>query len=191
MKKYVLFFSCVLIFAACLSKPKTAEIANEETVPDFNKFGNDLTQKAQQLLVSQLMTKIQEEGLVGAVGFCHMSADSLLASVPNDDVYLKIQRMSEKNRNPENTLATESDRKVNDLFKEKKDLAEYIITSQDEIWYYKAISVAMPTCLNCRGKASEMDATLVSKINHLYPNDKATEYALNDYRGMWKVVMKR
>jgi hypothetical protein len=45
------------------------------------------------------------------------------------------------------------------------------------------------TCLVCHGDPQTQiaEATL-AKINDLYPEDKATGFAMNDFRGAWKIT---
>jgi len=46
----------------------------------------------------------------------------------------------------------------------------------------------MPTCIHCHGKTEEINPKVLSKIQKYYPNDKAQNYELNDFRGLWKVT---
>ena len=46
----------------------------------------------------------------------------------------------------------------------------------------------MPACLKCHGTPEkDIDAATLEKLNLLYPEDLATAYQLNDFRGLWKV----
>jgi hypothetical protein len=45
----------------------------------------------------------------------------------------------------------------------------------------------MNTCLNCHGTPLALDTAVKRMLHDLYPNDKATGYVLNDFRGAWKL----
>jgi hypothetical protein len=44
-------------------------------------------------------------------------------------------------------------------------------------------------CLLCHGDpGTQIAPETMSTIDNLYPNDLATGYALNDFRGVWKIT---
>jgi cytochrome c553 len=62
----------------------------------------------------------------------------------------------------------------------------------NDLVYYKPIRTGMPACLKCHGNTeTDINAATKAKLNELYPNDLATGYKLNDFRGLWKVEFKR
>jgi hypothetical protein len=51
------------------------------------------------------------------------------------------------------------------------------------------ITVSQPLCLQCHGSAGDVAAETRKAILDIYPNDKATGYALNDLRGIWRITV--
>ncbi len=46
----------------------------------------------------------------------------------------------------------------------------------------------MPACLKCYGNTgNEIDPASLEKLNSFYPNDLATGYKLQDFRGLLKI----
>jgi hypothetical protein len=52
------------------------------------------------------------------------------------------------------------------------------------------ITVSQPLCLQCHGSEREIAAATRKAILDIYPNDKATGYALNDLRGIWRITVR-
>lgn len=101
---------------------------------------------------------------------------------------MNIHRISDKNRNPNNNLKTETDRSVFDAFKNKSELADTFLIEKGQFVYYKRINLGMPTCLKCHGTPrTDIGTKTLQKIESLYPNDKAVGYKMNDFRGLWKI----
>ena len=51
-----------------------------------------------------------------------------------------------------------------------------------------SIFLGMETCLKCHGRVGhEIANETYAVISKLYPEDKATNYRLGDFRGAWKV----
>jgi hypothetical protein len=72
---------------------------------------------------------------------------------------------------------------------ESGNLHDTLIQMDAMLVYYRPIKTAMPACLNCHGNPGEdIQQAVMEKINTYYPDDKATGYALNDFRGMWKIT---
>ena len=45
----------------------------------------------------------------------------------------------------------------------------------------------MPACLKCHGvTGNDIDQATTEKLKKFYPNDLATGYQLDDFRGLWK-----
>jgi len=62
----------------------------------------------------------------------------------------------------------------------------------NSITYYKAIIIAMPTCLKCHGETqTDISPEVLAVINQKYPADKATGYHAGELRGLWKIKMTK
>jgi len=50
----------------------------------------------------------------------------------------------------------------------------------------------MPACLKCHGNIeTDINVSTRNKLTELYPNDLATGYKLNEFRGLWKVEFSK
>jgi hypothetical protein len=99
---------------------------------------------------------------------------------------VQIQRLSDKNRNPDNAIQTQMDSLAWAQIKAEK--TGFIRQHKSgAIYYYKPIAIAMPTCIKCHGNNADIPESTQKIITEKYPNDKATGYAMGDIRGMWKI----
>jgi cytochrome c553 len=152
----------------------------------YIETGNQITTNSQAVLLSNVAAAIQQGGPSYAIEFCNLKASGITDSL--SQVYkCAISRISAKNRNPENTLKTETDNIVWSTF-QNGNLTDTLLQDRNKLVYYKAIKTAMPACLKCHGlPGTDIDSVTIAKLNNLYPADKATGYVLNDFRGLWKI----
>jgi hypothetical protein len=159
---------------------------SEETYAEFQKKGNEISTKAQSVLLANVGKAMQTGGPVYAVELCNLQASTIVDSL-NQANNCVITRISEKNRNPANHLKTASDKNLWKVF-ETGETGDTIIQEQNKLVFYKPIHTGLPACLKCHGQpGSDIDVATFDKINGLYPADLATGYKLNDFRGLWKI----
>jgi hypothetical protein len=159
---------------------------SEETYAEFQKKGNEISAKAQSVLLANVGKAMQTGGPVHAVEFCNLQASTIVDSL-NKANNCVITRISEKNRNPANHLKTAADKNLWKVF-ETGATGDTIIQEQNKLVFYKPIHTGLPACLKCHGQpGSDIDVATFDKINGLYPADLATGYKLNDFRGLWKI----
>lgn len=187
----LLFFTIVLF--SCNKKEKSSEEKNARTdepenLINYEAIGDSIINASQQLLISQLLQQIENNGIVSAISYCNVNADSLI-EVNLGGKVISIQRLTKRNRNPENLIQTETDSKVYEMFAENKEMTNYKVNVNDQVHYYKPIYLGMPTCLSCHGGKEDIPTEVLTTIETLYPNDNAKNYALGDFRAVWKVVM--
>ena len=71
-------------------------------------------------------------------------------------------------------------------------LESKIFVLEDSIEFYKPIFLGMDACLKCHGApGTQIAEETLKKIKEHYPEDLATGFELNDFRGAWKVTFKR
>ncbi len=187
MKKVsILVFSILLLI----------NISNaDETSEKVKEIGENVSKQLLKTLKHSLMKSITQNGLYGAVQFCSKNALSLTKQVEKKiDNGITIKRTSLKFRNPLNK--PDKYEKEVLLFFEKslkkgEKLPSYYIQVINEngkkyYRYYKPLKVK-GLCLSCHGNPDKMDKKLLKTIKQLYPNDKATGYKLNDFRGVIRV----
>lgn len=153
---------------------------------DYHQIGLDISNISQSVLLKNVSTQIKKNGIDSAILFCNINASPLIDSLSKEN-NVKISRVSEKNRNPENTLS-EDEKKLWKFYESTwPNKMDTVIDLHNGITYYKPISIGMPTCLKCHGQTKEIGVNTLGLIRELYPKDKAISYQLNDLRGFWKV----
>jgi fibrillarin-like rRNA methylase len=163
---------------------------DSETTKMYRMKGNEVTNSAQSTLLANVSSAMQKGGPQYAVEFCNLEASGIVDSL-NQLHNCEIARVTEKNRNPENGLTTKSDINVWNVFQNNAQ-TDTVLLVNNNVVYYKRINTAMPACLKCHGDPeSDIDTATRAKLQQLYPEDLATGYRLNDFRGLWKVQFER
>jgi len=179
----ILLFSLSIIFLSCRS---TVSRIDTSTYSNFQNKGDEITNITQATFLGNVGKAIQEGGAEYAVEFCNLKATSIVDSL-NALNNCIISRISEKNRNINNKLKNKTEKKIIQLMA-TEIIQDTLIRSDNTITYYKPIKIGITACLKCHGNPdSDIDAVTLQKIKQLYPNDLATGYKLNDFRGIWKV----
>ena len=156
----------------------------DEQLTELRTVGDSVTTAAQQYLLKNVASAIQDSGTVYAINFCNSNAVAFTDQFSGGKIK-SIQRLTNKERNPDNALRSEQDKLIFENFSyENRDT---VIKVDKEIIYYKPIKIAVPSCLNCHGNASDIKPEVLQAIALKYPNDKALYYKEGDLRGMWKV----
>ena len=155
--------------------------------------GKQFAMQTKGVLGKNLLNAIKTKGVENALEFCSVKAIELTDSVALS-LDAKIKRVTDKNRNPENAANEEELNyilKVNDLLaKNEKPAPQIFVKNGRWIAFYPILIDQM--CLQCHGqKNTEILPTTLTKINELYPNDRATGYKENELRGIWVVDMKK
>lgn len=172
---------------------ETEHTLNPEESESMLKLGDSISNIAQSTLMKNVSMAMKEGGPVHAVEFCNLRAMPLTDSISTMH-NVTIQRVTDKTRNPNNGLETETDK----LAWENATLANhdspstnpihFLEKENDAFVYYKPISIGMPTCLKCHGAPEkDIDKLTAMMLNEKYPEDQAINYQLNDLRGMWKI----
>ena len=151
--------------------------------------GDSISAAVQGELLRNVSRAIQQGGRDNAVEFCHLRAMPLTDSL--SAVYnVTIQRLTDKNRNPQNAIRTLEDHQAWERIKNEN--TDFIERDQNgKVQYYKPIVMGMPTCIQCHGTRSDISESTRNIIHIKYPEDRATSYALGDLRGMWKIEFDR
>lgn len=178
---------------------KSTEIkkVNEADLLEFTmKWGDQISGEAQKALVETLQKAIAEQGVSGAVEFCHAEALPITREVAEKH-RVTIRRVSQKNRNPANS-PTEVEANLLEAY--AYNVAQGLenqaniqkLENGEILLYTKAIVIPGGICLNCHGDpSSEIEAGTLAKINEKYPEDKATGYKAGELRGMWSIAIPR
>ena len=71
-----------------------------------------------------------------------------------------------------------------------EEIVPFTTEKEEHVFGYYPI-VTNDMCLKCHGDIGEIDEAAHSKIQLLYPEDKATGYSTNQLRGIWVVKMMK
>jgi len=175
-------FVLFLAFYGCHSRQEVHDVSS--TV-DYASQGDSITTLAQTALLQRVSQAMKEGGTGFAVEYCNLNAMPIMDSLSSHH-RVRIERLSDKNRNPTNAIASQVDKNAWDSLSIGK--TNILEQSGDNTVYYKPIKLGMATCLKCHGDKEEITPEVQKIIRTKYPNDLATGYHQGDLRGMWKVT---
>ena len=193
MKYFISMLFCFLgvIFFGCSNKEyvKRSHVSSE----GFLMAGWKITDQAKNILSNSLKKSIQENGVYKSLNMCRLDSSDLIKAIEKEN-NCTIMRISDRNRNPMNTLKSPDDYLVWKQFKKSRDYYmekdTVTVNHQNKIVYYKSINISEESCLNCHGSYINQSSQLTRVLNDKYPHDRAKNYSLKDLRGMWKVTFK-
>lgn len=190
-----LFFGSMVILYSCGGESSNmAENTDEQEIDRGASFygkGREISQAMQGILLSNVSAAIQAGGTAHAVAFCNTRALPLTDSL-SEVHHVKISRVSDRNRNPMNAANAE-ELELMDRMKhfQIKDTVITNLDSDKPAVYYSMIKTGMPACIKCHGAPeTDIESNTLQMIDSLYPNDKAKNYKLGDFRGLWKIVFE-
>lgn len=198
MKLHTTFLSLLIGTLIVLFSCNSTTEENTESVTDteedkdnqtFYEKGREISKAMQGVLLSNVSSAIQVGGTSHAVEFCNTRALPLTDSI-SQKYDVRISRVSDKNRNPANA-ANESELKLIEAMK-LNGIKDTVINMESGSVYYSTIKTGMPACIKCHGNSeSDIEANTLKMIDSLYPNDKAKNYSLGDFRGLWKIQFQQ
>lgn len=172
------------------------KISEADILNHAMQWGDEISQEAQQALISALQEAIAGKGVEGAIEFCNIEALPITQETA-DKYQIKVKRVSLKTRNPHNN-PDENELQVLEAYAynvenniETRPNVQKI-GGGETLLYTKAIQIPSGLCLNCHGEpGKDIHEETLNKINELYPDDKATGYKVGDLRGMWSLYIPK
>jgi nitrate reductase cytochrome c-type subunit len=155
---------------------------------DFQIESKKLATDLKQSLTKNLFEKIEKDGAASAVEFCNVNVKPIAKdAAKNLASKYDFGRSSHKIRNSANEpqdwmLPIIESFKTIKFDKNKIETYAKVIKLPNGKRIYAEPLFAQAQCLTCHGEM--ISAEVHNKINQLYPNDKATGFKLNDFRGM-------
>lgn len=185
-------------FTACISEQENRKsshkkevIALSDTVIEqYRDQGRFISKSSFQALSSKLTSALQTGGVPHAVSFCNIEAMPIMDSLTKEfDV--SIKRVSDKNRNPDNGPDA-FEKIILDLFNQNLNdfgfINDTVLLDENNSIVYAAPILITPPCLQCHGVVgTDISDENFKIIKELYPDDKASAYALSDLRGIWRI----
>ena len=167
------------------------KVSEADIINRVSKLGDSITKVAGSVFMGKIAKKYAEGGYSAAAKFCSMNAYPLTDSLATE-YKVFLQRVSNKNRNPNNT-PSEVEKQVLDSYEYSVEQGDALgsnvqfIRPGDTILYNKPIRIPAEICLNCHGNPSQISDDVKTILKADYPNDKATGYKVGDLRGMWSL----
>ena len=161
----------------------------------YVKMGREIAALTQAELLRVVQGAMASGGPVYAVAYCNIEALNLKDSLSTLN-NCTIQRLSMKYRNPADQPVTELEmeqlKSYEKLHSEGETLIPSVYIVGEKVEYYQPILIGSGACLLCHGDpATQIARETMRSIKEHYPNDLATGYAMNDFRGMWKITFLR
>jgi hypothetical protein len=192
--KNVLFTAVVAAILHPAQMPQAVAGESSSTEPQTDK-AVAAVQAYGKALKGELVAAMERGGPLAAIEVCHTEAPAIAKRVSADQG-LTVTRVSLKNRNP-GAAPNEWQKEVLLSFEKRAGSGEdpaslaWHATAEtadgEEFRFMKAI----PTdgvCLACHGET--LAPEVKAKLDELYPDDKATGYAMGDIRGAFVVTQK-
>ena len=205
MKYSFIFIFLLIALASCKDSPNAKPTTGTEAaVPDTNpeevvkseisyqEKGMEYAMATQAALGKALQNKIQEEGIQEAIGFCQVEALPITDSL-STKFGVEINRITDKPRNPVNAASAEEMKfitKINSELGTRQPPDALVVRQGDDTnFYYPILTNTM--CLKCHGSTKDdIQPRVLEAIAEFYPQDEATGYGNNQFRGLWKVSFK-
>ncbi len=184
----VLLLGAMLGLFSCTSTKQHPPIS-EKTYADLMARGAAISNQTQAVLLQHVGQAMQQGGSEYAVSFCNLKAFPLTDSLSQVN-HCTIERITDRPRNTGNSLKNQTDSLIwqwtagNHQSGQPKDT---LVALGNQLLYYKPIKTGLPACLQCHGSTNEIAPQTVQKLQALYPDDQATNYQLNELRGLWKI----
>lgn len=201
MKKIVYVLVLVLVFSCGETKQEVKDskeeivIEGKAIVSDAEYFGKgkQIATESFGAMSSKLKAAMKSGGVEKAVNFCKANAGSIIDSLSKHHK-VDIKRTSLKLRNAENKPTTEEEEILNiykDGFDAKANVRPIIKRSDNEVSFYAPIKL-QGACISCHGEiGKQITDSDYSLIKKLYPEDSATGYKVDDFRGIWHITFKK
>ena len=159
----------------------------------YEKESKEAIKELAENLKKSLKAILKESGPIAAVEYCNIAAIDITDRISASKGII-IKRTSLKVRN-EGNLATSWEKDSLNRFEKRKKLGEsiksidykevYVDNNNKSFFRYMKAIPTGKVCLTCHGSA--ISPNLRTKINELYPEDKAYDYKIGDIRGAFIV----
>ena len=194
MRLITLFLIFAMISSCGLNDKKTAQ--NEESIKqEYLQKGAEIANITQAELLKNVSNAMKNGGPGYAIEFCNLRALPLKDSLSRLN-NCQIRRIAVKYRNPLGMPQNDAERERLNQYQVAHQKGESMVAKvdffQDRVEYYQPIILGMEACLKCHGdRGKHISEETFGKIKEHYPNDMATGFAMNDFRGAWKITFMK
>jgi len=182
----------LLVISSCSVKDERSVQKEESIKQEFLQKGGEIVNLTQSELLKNVTHAMKTGGPGYAIDFCNMRAMHLKDSLSRMN-NCEIRRIALKYRNPIDMPQTKTEKdqlyQYQDALQKGDSIKPGVYLFDDRIEYYQPIIIDQGTCLVCHGNpGTQITEETLEKIKARYPNDLATGFALNDFRGAWKIT---
>jgi len=183
-----------MITSCSINKEKAAQ--KEESIKqEYLQKGEEVVDLTQAELLKNVSLAMRARGPGYAIDFCNSRAMLLKDSLSRLHK-CQIRRIAVKYRNPSDMPQTKTEKdqlhQYEDVHQKGEVIKPKVYLFDDRIEYYHPILINNGACLICHGDPGKQIANeTLEKIKARYPNDLATGFALNDFRGAWKITFMK
>ncbi len=193
--RLIILFLILFMISACGKNAEKGAQKEKSSEQEYLRKGGEIVNLAQSELLKNVSYAMKKGGPEYAIDFCNLRAMLLkdsLSSLNN----CQIRRIAIKYRNPIDMAQTKTEK--DQLFKyqvanqQGESIRPEVYLFDDRIEYYQPIFLDKGACLICHGNpGTQISDETLEKIKALYPNDLATGFELNDFRGAWKITFMK
>ncbi len=181
----------LLALAAVAAPMLAAALAHAQTSePAWTAEARAVAMSVPPKLLAVLQDEIARGGPEGAIAACRDNAPEL-ARAASEQSGWRVRRVSLRNRNPkavpdawERAALEDFDRRA--AAKESaatRERAEVVTRDGKPVQRYIRALPTQPLCLACHGPADTLSPAVQARLKALYPEDRATGYAVGETRG--------
>lgn len=173
--RFIIAASLVLAVSASMSGiVQTQEVESAH--------GAELLMPLKKNLKQALMAGMQKSP-VHAISACKVQAPEITNALAVEGV--QIGRTSHRLRNPDNTAPEWANIALKTYLQDETDRAPRVVSLADNREGYVEPITIKPLCLACHG--SSLAPGVAAEIQVMYPDDEATGFELDDFRGVYWV----
>ncbi len=171
------------------------EQENASLEQEYLQKGGEIVSLSQAELLKNVSGAMQSGGPVHAIDFCNERALPLKDSLSQAN-QCQIRRIALRYRNPADRPREGTEKDQLSGYQEThlagEPLEPEVYVFDDRIEYYHPIIIDRGTCLVCHGTpGTQIAEETMQIIRERYPDDLATGFAMNDFRGAWKVTFMK
>jgi len=141
-------------------------------------------------LLSVLQQEVAKGGPEGAIAVCREQAPAL-ARAASERTGWTVRRVSLRNRNPKAvpdaweraTLEDFDRRRAAGEAPSTLERAELLVEGGQSVQRYMRALPTVELCTQCHGAADRLSPAVKAQLAQLYPDDRATGYAVGEIRG--------
>lgn len=182
---------------ACDTQTQNSNKLIPDPSPNLIKNADSAIISLGKALKTNLLAQMKSNGIDSAISFCAVEAIPLTEKINREFDGFILKRTSSKFRNSNNrpdSLELEAIKYFETMMAESGKLPDhylqkYLHGGKPTYRYYKPLKTG-GLCLNCHGREENIASSVKLLLQKRYPEDKATGYKLDEFRGLMRAEFK-